>query len=220
MTDAVDHYETLQVHHHAEQQVISAAYRRLSQMYHPDLNKSADAQERMTAINLAYWVLRDPARRLEYDLSRGTPPREETKQERRREGEDQRVSSKISQIRQPWPKDSAKGWIRRGIYWVWSRPWIFIVLGLAISIRSLMSAFGESPFATTALLLGLLTIFIGGAFRKLGNEETGDWVMGLGFLAAVGGFIFMVVFVPLLVFTALSGIAVMMFGIVRQSRKK
>ncbi len=102
MSDAQDHYETLQVHHHAEPEVISAAYRRLSQMYHPDRNKSADAQERMTAINLAYWVLRDPARRLEYDLSLGTPPREETKQERRREGEDQRVSSKISQIRQSW----------------------------------------------------------------------------------------------------------------------
>ena len=58
MSDAQDHYETLQVHHHAEPEVTSAAYRRLSQMYHPDVNKTPEAQERMTEINLGVLTFR------------------------------------------------------------------------------------------------------------------------------------------------------------------
>ena len=62
-----DHYEVLQVHPRAEPDVIRAAYRILARKYHPDMGGNA---ERMVAINDAWDVLGDPARRAAYDASR------------------------------------------------------------------------------------------------------------------------------------------------------
>jgi curved DNA-binding protein CbpA len=62
-----DHYEVLQVHPRAEPEVIRAAYRTLARKYHPDHGGDAD---RMIALNDAWDVLGDPARRAEYDASR------------------------------------------------------------------------------------------------------------------------------------------------------
>ena len=79
--DRTDLYKVLQVDPSAEPEVIQAAYRRLGRLYHPDTNPSPDAHEVMSALNRAYEVLGDPARRAEYDRSRGTrrraaaPPR-------------------------------------------------------------------------------------------------------------------------------------------------
>jgi len=83
-----DPYVVLQVAYHAEQEVIEAAYRRLARKYHPDVNRSPQANARMQAINWAYEVLKDPVRRAEYDRRRERqqdwrenypppPPREE-----------------------------------------------------------------------------------------------------------------------------------------------
>ncbi|MCL2084595.1 MAG: DnaJ domain-containing protein [Oscillospiraceae bacterium] len=59
-----DHYSTLQVHPDAEIEVIQSAYRRLCKKYHPDVNPSPQAPERIKAINLAYETLSDaPSRR-------------------------------------------------------------------------------------------------------------------------------------------------------------
>ena len=65
------YYEILQVTQEADPEVIEAAYRRLALKYHPDRNPGSDQQERMKQINEAYEVLRDPARRAEYDTERG-----------------------------------------------------------------------------------------------------------------------------------------------------
>ena len=62
-----DYYSILQVSPNAESAVIEAAYRRLAWKYHPDVNKSPDASERMKVINEAYEVLGDPMRRAQYD---------------------------------------------------------------------------------------------------------------------------------------------------------
>ena len=62
-----DYYEILQVHPSAELEVIRAAYRKLAQKYHPDINKDPAAGERMKKINLAYEVLSDPEKRKHYD---------------------------------------------------------------------------------------------------------------------------------------------------------
>jgi len=62
-----DYYEILQVHRKAEQEVIDAAYRKLAQKYHPDVSKDPNAARRMKEINVAYQVLGDPNRRMEYD---------------------------------------------------------------------------------------------------------------------------------------------------------
>lgn len=66
MNKHVDFYKTLQVHHDAGQDIIDAAYRCLSKMYHPDVNKSPLAVERMKDINIAYGVIGDSRRRREY----------------------------------------------------------------------------------------------------------------------------------------------------------
>ena len=69
-TSRRDHYEVLQVHPSASQEVIQAAYRTLARLHHPDMDDSAEATKRMTDINLAYEVLKDPDRRASYDQTR------------------------------------------------------------------------------------------------------------------------------------------------------
>lgn len=61
------HYDNLKVARNAPPAVIKAAYRALSQQYHPDRNPAPDAQRIMRLINEAYDVLGDPTRRAEYD---------------------------------------------------------------------------------------------------------------------------------------------------------
>ncbi len=61
------HYDILEVSPAASDPVIRAAYRSLAQRYHPDRCKEPGAAERMKAINEAYGVLSDPARRRRYD---------------------------------------------------------------------------------------------------------------------------------------------------------
>ena len=69
MPATVDHYATLQVDPHAELGVIQAAYRALARRYHPDV--AGGSHDRMTALNNAWAVLRDPAARAAYDRQRG-----------------------------------------------------------------------------------------------------------------------------------------------------
>jgi len=67
---ATDPYRILQVAPNADLEAIHAAYRRLARRYHPDLNPQPEAAERMRAINAAYRLLSDPARRAVYDAQR------------------------------------------------------------------------------------------------------------------------------------------------------
>ncbi len=66
-----DAYKTLQVDPEADQEVIQAAFRRLAQKWHPDVAGGPEAAARMTAINRAWEMLRDPYRRAIYDRDRG-----------------------------------------------------------------------------------------------------------------------------------------------------
>ena len=62
-----DYYEVLEVNRSARPDDIRRAYRRLARQYHPDLNPSAEAEERFKEINEAYEVLSDDGRRASYD---------------------------------------------------------------------------------------------------------------------------------------------------------
>jgi curved DNA-binding protein len=62
-----DYYETLGVPRNASQEQIQTAYRKLARKYHPDINKSSDAEEKFKRIGEAYEVLRDPEKRKRYD---------------------------------------------------------------------------------------------------------------------------------------------------------
>ncbi len=64
------HYETLGVARTASPAEIRDAYRRLARQHHPDSAAGRDAGA-MTAINEAYRVLGDPARRATYDAGMG-----------------------------------------------------------------------------------------------------------------------------------------------------
>lgn len=68
MNKHIDYYKTLQVHHDAGQDIIDAAYRCLCKMYHPDVNKSPLAAERMKDINIAYGVIGDERKRKSYHI--------------------------------------------------------------------------------------------------------------------------------------------------------
>jgi len=62
-----DYYEVLGVERNASNDDLKAAFRRLARQYHPDVNKSPDAEERFKEINEAYAVLSDADRRAAYD---------------------------------------------------------------------------------------------------------------------------------------------------------
>ena len=65
-----EYYEILQVHPSAEPEVIEAAYKKLAQKYHPDVDKSPQATEKMKMINVAHDVLSNPKHREQYDSER------------------------------------------------------------------------------------------------------------------------------------------------------
>lgn len=60
-------YALLGVARNADDGEIKKAYRRLAMEYHPDRNRSADAEAKFKEITEAYEVLRDPQRRASYD---------------------------------------------------------------------------------------------------------------------------------------------------------
>ncbi len=63
-----DYYEVLGVGRNATQDEIKRAYRELALRYHPDKNKSKEAEERFKKANEAYAVLGDPEKRRQYDV--------------------------------------------------------------------------------------------------------------------------------------------------------
>ena len=66
-----DPYDILQISREAEQEVVIAAYKSLSKKYHPDIDPSNDAQERMKDLNWSYSVLSNSDLRKEWDNKKG-----------------------------------------------------------------------------------------------------------------------------------------------------
>lgn len=62
-------YKRLMLDQSADAEVIQTVYRRLARRYHPDVDRSPQAERRMAALNEAYAVLRDPALRARYDAA-------------------------------------------------------------------------------------------------------------------------------------------------------
>lgn len=60
-------YQTLSVSENASQDEIKKSYRRLARQYHPDLNKTKEAEEKFKEINAAYEILSDEEKRRQYD---------------------------------------------------------------------------------------------------------------------------------------------------------
>ena len=78
MVERRDPYRILQVQPDADPDVVRAAYRVLARKVHPDASTSLDETEerRMTDLNWAYAIVRDPGKRAiwESDRRRAPPP--------------------------------------------------------------------------------------------------------------------------------------------------
>lgn len=68
MSSRKDYYEILGVRRDATQEEIKEAYRKLALKYHPDVNRSKEAEEKFKEITEAYAVLSDPEKRRQYDM--------------------------------------------------------------------------------------------------------------------------------------------------------
>ncbi len=67
MTTQRDYYDVLGVDKNADLKTIKKAFHKLALKYHPDRNKSPDAEERFKEIATAYGILSDTKKRAEYD---------------------------------------------------------------------------------------------------------------------------------------------------------
>lgn len=67
MVNSRDYYELLGLSKSANAEEIKRAYRKLALEYHPDRNKSKEAEEKFKEITKAYEVLSDPEKRQAYD---------------------------------------------------------------------------------------------------------------------------------------------------------
>ena len=63
----MDYYEILLVDRNANKEEIKASYKKLALKYHPDRNKSPEAEEEFKRIANAYQVLSDEKKRYLYD---------------------------------------------------------------------------------------------------------------------------------------------------------
>lgn len=62
-----DYYKTLGVSRDADTDTIKKAYRRKAREFHPDRNKSANAEDKFKTVQEAWEVLQDPEKRRAYD---------------------------------------------------------------------------------------------------------------------------------------------------------
>lgn len=63
-----NYYDLLGIKQNASIEEIKKAYKRMMMKYHPDRNKSKEAEKIAKAVNQAYHILGDPVRRQDYDF--------------------------------------------------------------------------------------------------------------------------------------------------------
>ncbi|MBG6222220.1 MULTISPECIES: DnaJ domain-containing protein [unclassified Janthinobacterium] len=135
------HYDNLKVARLAPQEVIRAAYKALSQKYHPDKNPGDEKAARIMAIlNSAYGTLSDPQRRREHDEWIAAEEWEiewlESTQQEEGKSRDGRAKGHPQPHEQTWAQDvpPSKGKPRQGLQPVWRnwRWWLSLLVCLLL----------------------------------------------------------------------------------------
>jgi hypothetical protein len=101
MNSSSDYYQTLGILPDAESVVITAAYRALASLYHPDRWKGDKdfANKKMAEINVAYGILSDPEKRQKYNNSRQTTHSSFAEED---EQTDQAFDTALSELEKRW----------------------------------------------------------------------------------------------------------------------
>ncbi len=73
-----DYYKILGVEPDTDSKAIKIAYRKLARKYHPDVSKQPDAESQFKEVTEAYEVLKDTAKRAEYDQIRRQAKQQQT----------------------------------------------------------------------------------------------------------------------------------------------
>lgn len=103
------HYDNLKVSRDAPAEVIRAAYKSLSQKYHPDRHADSEEANRvMRLLNAAYEVLRDPARRAEHDQWIAAEEKREADQKLRRAQAQRAAAAAHARRSTPPPRPAAQ----------------------------------------------------------------------------------------------------------------
>ena len=135
------HYDNLKVARLAPQEVIRAAYKALSQKYHPDKNPGDEKAARIMAIlNSAYGTLSDPQRRREHDEWIAAEEWEiewlESTHHEDGKGRDGRAKGHAQSHEHAWAQDvpPSRGKPRRGLQPVWRnwRWWLSLLVCLLL----------------------------------------------------------------------------------------
>lgn len=135
------HYDNLKVARLAPQEVIRAAYKALSQKYHPDKNPGDEKAARIMAIlNSAYGTLSDPQRRKEHDEWIAAEEWEiewlESTHQEEGKSRDGRAKGHAQPHEHTWAQDvpPPKGKPRRGMQPIWRnwRWWLSLLVCLLL----------------------------------------------------------------------------------------
>lgn len=65
-----DYYRILGIREDADKKTVKKAYKKLALKYHPDVNKTREAERKFKKINEAYSILSDDEKRRKYDAKR------------------------------------------------------------------------------------------------------------------------------------------------------
>lgn len=92
----MNYYEILGVDRKATAKELKHAYRQLARKWHPDLNRDnlAEAEKKMTEINVAYSVLSDDIARMDYDKKLDAEAAKSSRQQKSSEGTAPKTSRK------------------------------------------------------------------------------------------------------------------------------
>lgn len=176
MEATADFYEILGVEPHADSAAIRIAYRNLMRRYHPDVNKSAEAIDKATAINEAYACLSDPDARASYDWRRGS--------RKASEGSAAQAtwqSPKQAYRPQQWDRRPDQNLIADLKFLLQPHKWNWLNLSLAMTITaciftatSFVSPIGPAPAPADAVQVDVQAARVGCTEEKPLGEQAAD----------------------------------------------